>query len=77
MRSREADPLGADVVHMGEDGRDGPSVAGWFGVPNCRGKIFDEDLVDAFVSGEDPDGGLAELGGVHEIIIRVRLTRTK
>jgi hypothetical protein len=49
VRSGEPDPLGADIVHVSEDGRDGASLAGWFGFPGGRVKMFDKKLVDAII----------------------------
>jgi hypothetical protein len=65
VRSGEPDPLGADVVHVGEDRRNGADAAGRFGwrfrFPGGGVKVFDKDLVDAIIDGEDPDCGSAEL----------------
>ena len=61
VRSGKPDPLGADIVHVGEDRRDGADVAGRFGFPGGRVKMFDEKLVHAIVGGKDPDCGSAEL----------------
>ena len=61
VRSGEPDPLGADVVHVREDRRNGADLARRLGSPGDRIKVFDNDLVHAIVGGEDPDCGLAEL----------------
>src|SRR5271170_155485 len=61
MRSCQPDPFGADVVDVREDGCNVADPAGWIRRP-CGGiKMFDEDLVDAIICGEDPDCGRAEL----------------
>src|SRR5438094_1315449 len=66
VRSCKPDPLGADIVHVREDGRNGAgrSVAGRagrFGSPGGRVKMFDKNLVHAIVGGKDLDCGSAEL----------------
>ena len=61
MRGGEAYPLRANVVHVGEDCGDGADFAGRFGAPCGRVEMFDQELVHAFIDGEDPDGGWAEL----------------
>jgi hypothetical protein len=48
-------------VHVREDRGDGAGLAGRFGPPGARVKMFDENLVDAIVGGEDLDCGSAEL----------------
>jgi hypothetical protein len=54
--SCEPDPLGADVVHVGEDCGDGADVAERFGLP-CGGiEMLDEELVQMVVQGEDVCG---------------------
>jgi len=65
VRSCEPDPLGADVVHVGEYRRD-VSGFGWrFGwqisSPCGRVKMFDKKLVHAIIGGKDLDCGSAEL----------------
>ena len=57
MRSGKPDPLAADIVHVGEDRRNGADFAGGFGPPSGRVKMFDEKLVHAIVGGKDLDGG--------------------
>ena len=65
VRSGKPDPLGADVVHVGEDRCDAADVAGrcgWrFCAPGGRVKMFDEKLVHAIIGGKDLDCGAAEL----------------
>jgi hypothetical protein len=60
-RSRKPDPLGADIVHVREDRRDGAGLAGRLGCPGARVKMFDEDLVHALIGREGLDCGSAEL----------------
>src|SRR5438034_11007545 len=61
VRSCKPDPLGADIVHVREDRRNGADLAGRFGSPGGRVKMFDKNLVHAIVGGKDPDCGLPEL----------------
>src|SRR5205085_11144551 len=71
MRSCKPDPLGADIVHVGEDRRNAADVDGRFGCrrsgpPGGRVKMFDENLVHAVIDekdlgGRDLDSGPAEL----------------
>ena len=61
MRSAEPDPLGANVVHVGEDRDDGTRLAGGLGIPRARVEMFDEHLVHALTGGKDLDCGPAEL----------------
>jgi hypothetical protein len=76
VRSRKPDPLAADIVHVGEDRRNGSDfvlagvLAGRFGrrfcSPGGRVKMFDKNLIQAIVDekdlgGRDLDGGSAEL----------------
>jgi hypothetical protein len=63
MRSCKPDPLAADIVHVGEDRGDGPGagLAGRFGSPGGRVKIFDKNLGHAIIGGKDLDCGSAEL----------------
>ncbi len=66
VRSGKPDPLGADIVHVGEDRRNGAGLAGrfgcrWFGDPGGRVKMFDKNLVHAIIGGKDLDCGSAEL----------------
>ncbi len=61
VRSGKPDPLGADVVHMGENGRDRASLTCWFGSPGGWIEMFDQKLVHAIIGGKDLHGGSAEL----------------
>src|SRR6202140_4783682 len=61
VRSRKPDPLGADVVHVRENRRNGADLAGRFGSPGGRVKMFDKNLVYAIVGGKDLDCGSTEL----------------
>jgi hypothetical protein len=46
---------------MREYGRNAAGLAGRFGSPGARVKIFDNNLVYAIVSSKDPDRGSGEL----------------
>jgi hypothetical protein len=48
-------------VHVREDRHNGAGLAGRFGFPGGRLKMFDKNLVHAIVGGKDPDCGSAEL----------------
>ena len=61
VRSCKPDPLGADIVHVREDRRNVAGLAGRFGSPGGRVKMFDNNLVYAIIGDKDPDRGLAEL----------------
>ena len=71
IRSGKPDPLAADIVHMGEDRRNGADFVlagvfagglGWrFRCPGGRVEMFDKNLVDALIGDKDLDGGSAEL----------------
>src|SRR6266567_4692956 len=61
VRSGKPDPLGADIVHVREDRRNGADLAGRFGSPGGRVKMFDKNLVHAIIGGKDLDCGSAEL----------------
>ena len=61
VRSCKPDPLGADIVHVREDRRNGATLAGRFGSPGGRIEMFDKHLVDAIIGGKDAECGLAEL----------------
>src|SRR5216683_5990967 len=61
VRSCKPDPLGADIVHVREDRRNGADLAGRFGSPGGRVKMFDKNLVDAIIGGKDLDCGSAQL----------------
>lgn len=74
VRGGKPDPLGADVVHVREDGRNSADLAGRFGFPGGRVKILDENLVHAIVGGKNPDRGSPELG-VDFLHVNLVLTR--
>ena len=61
VRSCKPDPLGADIVHVGEDRRNGAGFARRFGFPGGRVEMFDKKLVHAIVGGKDLDGSSVEL----------------
>lgn len=61
MRSREPDPLGADIVHMREDGRYGADIADRFGSPRVRVKVLQKVLVDVVCSSKEIHCGSSEL----------------
>lgn len=61
MRSRQPDPLAADIVQMRKDRRDGSDIAGRFSSPGSRIEMFDQNLVHPIVGPKDPDCGPAEL----------------
>jgi len=61
VRSCEPDPLSPDIVHVGEDRRNGAGIAGRFCRPGRGIEILDEKLVYAIIGGEDLDCGSAEL----------------
>ena len=69
VRGCKPDPLAADIVHVGEDRRDGAGLAGWLGCPGGRVKMFDKHLVYPIIGGKDPDCGSGELR------VNLRLTR--
>jgi hypothetical protein len=46
VRSCKPDPLAADIVHVREDRRNGADLAGRFGSPCGRVKVFNQNLVD-------------------------------
>jgi len=48
-------------VDVREDRRNGTDIAGRFGSPGGRVKMFDKDLVHAITGGESLDCGSAEL----------------
>jgi hypothetical protein len=73
MRRCKPDPLGADIVHVRENGSDGTGLAGRFGSPGGRVKMFDKNLVHALIGGKDPDCCLAELS-VNLVLTRNVLT---
>jgi hypothetical protein len=61
VRSGEPDPLAADIVHVREDRPNGAGLAGRFGSPGARVKMFDNHLVHALIGGKDMDRGAAQL----------------
>ena len=61
VRSGKPDPLAADIVHVREDRRNGADLAGRFGSPGGRVKMFDKNLVHAVIGCKDLDRGSAEL----------------
>jgi hypothetical protein len=61
VRSCKPDPLGANIVHVRENRRNGADLAGRFGSPGGRVKMFDKNLVHAIICGKDPDRGSAEM----------------
>ena len=61
VRSCQPDPLAADIVHVREDRRNGADLAGRFGSPGGRVKMFDKNLVHAVIGCKDLDRGSAEL----------------
>jgi len=67
--SCKPDPLAAHIVHVREDCRNGAGLARRFGSPGSRVKMFDKNLVHAFIGGKDLGGGSAELR------VDLRLTR--
>jgi hypothetical protein len=67
VRSGKPDPLGADVVQVREDRRNGAGLAGRFGSPGGRVKMFDKNLVHTIIRGKDLDCGSAEWS-VHLVL---------
>jgi hypothetical protein len=61
VRSCKPDPLAADIVHVRDDRRNSAGLAGRFGSPGGRIKMFDKNLVQAIIGGKDLDCGSAEL----------------
>ena len=61
VRSGKPDPLGTHIVHVRENGRNTADLAGRFGSPGGRVKVFDKNLVHAIIGGKDLDRGSAEL----------------
>src|SRR5216683_2981323 len=55
VRSCKPDPLGADIVHVREDRRNGAGLARRFGSPGCRVKMFDKNLVHAIIGAKELD----------------------
>ncbi|MCU1255956.1 MAG: hypothetical protein JWM83_2255 [Candidatus Angelobacter sp.] len=61
VRSCKPDPLGAGVMHVREDRRNGADVAGRFGSPAGRVKMFNKNLVHPIIGGKNLHCGAAEL----------------
>jgi hypothetical protein len=61
VRGCKPDPLAAYIVHVREDRRNGAALAGRFGSPSGRVKMFDKNLVDAIVGGKYLNRASAEL----------------
>src|SRR5436309_7804043 len=61
VRSCKPDPLGADIVHVREDRRNGAGLAGRFGSPGGRVEMFDKNLIDPIIGGKGLDCGSAQL----------------
>src|SRR5712692_8639972 len=74
VRSCKPDPLGADIVHVREDRRNGADLPGRFGSPGAKVKMFDKNLVHPLIGGKDLDGGSAQLR-VNLLSVHLRLTR--
>src|ERR1700738_2327159 len=77
VRSCKPDPLGADIVHVRKDRRDGADLAGRFGSPRARVELFDENLVHAFISGKDQDRISAHLSAKASVKLSVNLLLTR
>ena len=79
VRSGKSHPLGPDIVHVREDRRNGADLAGRFGSPGVRVKMFDKNLVHAIIGGKDPLCGSAQfrvnLPRVNPLSVNLRLTR--
>jgi len=74
VRSCKPHPLGADIVHVREDRRNGADLPGRFGSPGAKVKMFDKNLVHPLIGGKDLDGGSAQLR-VNLLSVNLRLTR--
>jgi hypothetical protein len=61
VRSCKPDPLGPDIVHVRKDRCNGAGLAGRFGSPGGRVKMFDKNLVHAIIRGKDLNCGSAQL----------------
>jgi hypothetical protein len=61
VRSCKPDPLGANIVHVREDRRNGAGLAGRLRSPDGRVKMLDKNLVHAIIGSKDLDCGSAEL----------------
>ena len=55
VRSGKPDPLGTHIVHVREDGRNTADLAGRFGSPGGRVKMFDKNLIHAIIGGKNLD----------------------
>ena len=55
VRSGKPDPLGANIVHVSEDGDDRAGLTGRLGAPSRRLKMLDEHLVHALIGRKDLD----------------------
>src|SRR6266478_3787821 len=79
VRSCKPDPLGADIVHVREDRRNGAGLAGRLGSPGGRVKMFDKHLVHALIGGKDLHCGSpyfrVHLPRVNLLRVNLRLTR--
>ena len=79
VRSGKPDPFGTHIVHVREDRRNTADLAGRFGSPGSRVKMFDKNLVDAIIGGKDLDRGSTELSvylgltklGLTNLVLRV------
>ena len=58
--SGQPDPLGAHIVHVGKDRRDGTDITRRFGTPCVRFEMFDKDLIQAVVGSKHPGCGWSE-----------------
>jgi hypothetical protein len=74
VRSCKPHPLGADIVHVREDRRNGADLPGRFGSPGARVKMFDKHLVHPLIGGKDLDRGSAQLR-VNLLSVNLWLTR--
>jgi len=61
VRSGKPDPLAADIVHVREDRSNRAGLAGRFGSPGGRVKMFDKHLVHALIDGKNLNRGSAQL----------------
>ena len=79
VRGGKPHPLGADIVHVRKDRRDGACLALWLGFPRDRIQMFDKHLIDALIRGKDPHRGSAQFCALSRLnLSRVNrmLTRT-
>jgi hypothetical protein len=75
VRSGKPDPLAAHIVHVREDRSNRASLAGRFGSPGARVKMFDKHLVHALIGGKDLHRGSAQLC-VNRLSLNLALTRS-